>query len=121
MLHTQWAKLEENENYAVSAYGDVINLTNNRIKTGRSNGLGYLQVHLWKNNIGKNFYVHRLVLKYFLNSTFDVNHIDGNKTNNTIENLEATTKSDNIKHALATKLLTRDSLGQFRTPMEDNR
>ena len=116
MLYTQWAILEENTNYAVSAYGDIINLTNSKVKVGRSNGLGYLQVQLWKNSIGHNYYIHRLVLKYFLNSSSDVNHIDGIKANNIVENLEAISKADNTKHALATNLLDRDSLGRFKTP-----
>lgn len=62
---------------------------------------GYLVVNLWKNNKGTDFYVHRLVLSAFLpiNQKLDVNHKDGNKKNNNLENLEWCSRSQNIKHA----------------------
>lgn len=62
---------------------------------------GYLFVQLYKNNEGKNFYIHRLVALYFIDikSKLEVNHIDGNKENNYYKNLEFVTHSKNLKHA----------------------
>ena len=62
----------------------------------------YLVVNLYKNNKGKNVFVHRLVAEAFLDNfskELEVNHKDGNKQNNTIDNLEMLTRSENIKHS----------------------
>lgn len=66
-------------------------------------GTGYDFVCLRKNDSDKNFSVHRLVAQVFIpnpNNYSDVNHIDGNKQNNSVENLEWCTRSQNLKHAL---------------------
>ena len=52
--------------------------------------------------LGKQYYVHRLVALEYLpnpNGYSDVNHKDGNKTNNLLSNLEWTSRSMNMKHA----------------------
>lgn len=61
---------------------------------------GYLHINLYKNGNKKFATIHRLVATTFLNEEkyMEVNHIDGNKTNNNIKNLEWCTKSENIKH-----------------------
>lgn len=75
----------------------------------RCNKRGYKYVCLSKGrNTQKCFQVHRLIAKYFLNEFSDdlqVNHIDGVKTHNNIENLEMVSASDNMKHAIKMKLL----------------
>lgn len=63
---------------------------------------GYEYVHLCKN--GKPYYakIHRIVADAFLDAVpnkIHVNHIDGNKLNNSVENLEWCTSSENLKHA----------------------
>lgn len=61
---------------------------------------GYKFIVLYKNGVGKNFYAHRLVICNFNSeSELEVNHKDGNKTNNDIRNLEYCTHSENLKHA----------------------
>ena len=74
-----------------------------------SNKKGYMIVRTI-NNGKKNYYqVHRLVLKVFLPTdnmeTLQVNHIDGNKSNNNLSNLEWCTGKENIEHALKTGLI----------------
>jgi hypothetical protein len=70
---------------------------------------GYLIVNLYKDKKVKIFQVHRLVAETFIpniNNKPQINHIDANKTNNHIENLEWVTPSENMIHALDNNLLT---------------
>jgi hypothetical protein len=68
---------------------------------------GYLQVGLRKHNQRKWVGVHRLVAIHFIDNPENkpqVNHIDGNKQNNTVENLEWVTQEENQQHAIRTGL-----------------
>lgn len=67
---------------------------------------GYSMVGLWKNNKGKTKTVHRQMMLAFnpTDSYKYVNHIDGDKTNNTLSNLEWCSKADNANHAIANGL-----------------
>lgn len=63
---------------------------------------GYKRVGLCKNRKNKSFSIHRLVATTFLNKPeykSEVNHKDGNKLNNKVDNLEWITHSENVKHA----------------------
>lgn len=67
----------------------------------------YLMVSLWKGNKGTSFYVHRLVAEDFLpNNTYlpEVNHKDGDRQNNLLNNLEWVTSLGNKQHAIETGL-----------------
>lgn len=63
---------------------------------------GYYSVCLHKNNIQKRIYVHRAVLSAFTRDypKMDVNHKDGDKSNNSLSNLEWCTRKENINHAV---------------------
>lgn len=64
---------------------------------------GYVRIHLSKNAISKTLYVHRIVAEAFLprhNNECEVNHINGVKTDNFVDNLEWVTKSENQLHAI---------------------
>ena len=72
------------------------------MKPGKTTS-GYAFIILCKNKRHKNYGIHRLVAQAFIpnpNEYLDVNHIDGNKLNNIVSNLEWCTRSDNLKHAL---------------------
>ena len=67
-------------------------------------GKGYLVAVLSNDGVYRREYIHRLVAKAFLPNPEDkpeVNHIDGNKHNNSVSNLEWVTKSENGKHNYA--------------------
>lgn len=89
--------------YIVSNYGTVINLKHNRKVIPHMNTNGYLRVFI----DGKKIYLHRIVADSFFegdHSELDVNHIDGDKTNNCVGNLEWCTRKENIRHAMDTGL-----------------
>lgn len=95
------------ENYIINNEGNVINKDTGKIKSHNNNTKGYLFVSLYKENKVKQLYVHRLVALYFIpnpNNFETVNHIDGNKENNHVQNLEWCTLTDNIRHAFRTGL-----------------
>lgn len=76
-------------------------------KRMRKDGTCYMAVVLYKNNKYKNFYIHRLVANAFLENPDKketVNHINGNKEDNIVENLEWNTYSENNNHAYITGL-----------------
>lgn len=75
----------------------------------KNNNTGY-RVDLWKNGTPKTFLVARLVAYTHLGLDINdkkttVNHIDGNRFNNNLENLEIISLADNIRHAFNTGLM----------------
>ena len=103
------------DNYKISNLGRLINL--NYRRTGKAklmepfdNGHGYLQVHLSKNKITKTFLVHRLVSEIFIpnpNNLTEINHIDEDKTNNRVDNLEWKSHKDNCNHGTRNKRMAK--------------
>ena len=88
-------------NYWIDDQGEVYNETTKKILTGSIGENGYKYYRLTKNGKKKMFYAHRLVAEAFLENTKNlpvVNHKDGNKLNNTVDNLEWVSYSDNAKH-----------------------
>ena len=87
----------------VSNYGNVKNLYN-CCRAICDNGFGYknTSVHNLDTKKKKQFYIHRLVATLFLDTPssdeIQVNHIDGDKSNNHVSNLEWVNPKDNIKH-----------------------
>ena len=95
-------KIKGFENYAIGFDGSVINIKTGRKLKQKLNKNGYYSVTFSIN--GKLYfrYIHRLVCETFVKNTKNskqVNHKDGNKENNNIENLEWCTSKENIKHA----------------------
>ena len=88
-----WKTIDGYEEYQVSDKGRVKSLKfgKERILKPRRDTCGYLSVSLSKNGEIKQYMVHRLVAKVFIqnpNNLPEVNHLDENKENNSVENLE---------------------------------
>ncbi len=97
-----WKPIHEGglpDGYEISDSGRLKNPKGRVLKVWLTNS-GYYMVNLTSRH--KHFYLHRLVVKYFLGGfskeKTEVNHVDGNKKNNVVSNLEAVSKSDNLKH-----------------------
>lgn len=106
-------EIKDYENqYLISNLGIVISLKRNTILKPQTYN-GYYQIGLNKNSKLKWKTIHRLVANAFIpnsNNKPCVNHIDGNKQNNYVDNLEWVTHSENVKHAF--KIGLKSSKGE---------
>jgi hypothetical protein len=98
---------EKETKYQVSNRGKVKNAKFNKLMSQFTNANGHVFCCLYENKKQHNPYVHRLMAEAFLENpdpeNFNiVNHKDGNKSNNVIENLEWGDQSYNVKHAYET-------------------
>lgn len=103
-----WKVLPSNPNYAVSDDGQIKSLRRNKILTPKRNHDGYLRIQIWERNACHFVSIHRLIAEAFLPAPKEgatvINHKDGNKANNRVENLEWVTQQENIRHAWETGL-----------------
>ncbi len=104
-----WKEINGYEDYLISNIGNVI--SKKKIKhlllTKCKDNYGYYVVALFSNNKRKTLKVHRLVALNFIDNPYDketVNHINGIKTDNRVENLEWCTSAENTYHANKTGL-----------------
>lgn len=91
--------------FVISDSGVIKNLSTNKIHLG-SLARGYKQINLKTNGKYKGYLIHRLVAKAFLenySSELMVNHIDSNKSNNQVNNLEMVTNRENQCHSVKLK------------------
>lgn len=121
---TEWRPIPDYEaQYEVSPAGDI-RRCGRAARTGKGQGGGatigrilkpspvpggYRKVQLWRNGSYQSLLVHRIVAAAFLGPRpegHEVNHKDGDKTNNRVGNLEYMTRSENNRHAYRTGLRT---------------
>lgn len=99
-------KMKRNgKEYDMHLRGKILSLTHTRG--------GYMSVQIFKDSKYYTYKVHRLVAIAFLpnpDSLPEINHIDGNKTNNVSNNLEWCTKSHNIRHAFNSGLIDKHNM-----------
>ena len=94
------------ENYEVSNLGRVRNMKSGRILKPSLTKNGYLEHLLYKNNKQRHLLLHRIIATAFIDNPDEkpqVNHIDENKLNNDLSNLEWCTVRENLTHGTRTK------------------
>lgn len=102
-MKTKWKKIPDFPLYVCSPSGTIKNIKRDKALRPTKDKNGYKKVLLCKNGYHKNIAVHRVVALTFLdnpNNLPQVNHIDGNKINNNVSNLEWCSNYDNMQHAI---------------------
>lgn len=110
-LTEEWRVIEDFPNYEVSNFGRIRNRSSGQILKPGLGGVGYFTVSLYKNKKPVTNNIHQLVADAFLGKKskgMTVNHIDGNKRNNHVSNLEIIAYRDNIRHAYENGLNTHN-------------
>ena len=101
-------------NYKISDSGDVVSIKTGKLMSQQLSSDGYPVVSL--TGIGRTTYrVHRLVAYSFVDKVegkYEINHKDGDKTNNHYTNLEWCNRSENMKHAWSTGLMSHSAEGR---------
>lgn len=103
-----------NQKYIVSKNGEVSRITRHGLhrQKPRIHTNGYLRCTI----CGKDFYIHRLVAICYLENPCgypEINHKDGNKQNNSVDNLEWCNRSFNNRHAFRTGLRKYEALSEI--------
>lgn len=104
-------ELFHNDLYAVSSHGRIMRVAGRTAKSEAGNllrpvvnkALGYWMLSVWSENRQTSLYIHRLIGEFFIGpcpKDFEINHKDGNKLNNRLDNLEYVKGIDNSHHAL---------------------
>lgn len=117
-----WKKIKGFPKYQISNFGRVKSFKqkrNGRILKQQINIVnGYLQIRLSRNNRVETKFVHRLLLKLFTNSNYtdlEINHINGIKSDNRLENLEWINHFKNMKHFWKSDLSNKTRLKMSET------
>lgn len=107
----------EKTKYMISDAGNILNLNTNKYLSMRLGNTGYYQVKLSHNGKAKHYNVHRLVAMHFIFNPENkpiVNHINGDKTNNDVCNLEWVTYSENNHHAMKIGLVKNVGITSYK-------
>lgn len=97
---TEWKVHPDNPRYLISRDGKIYSLKHKKILSAETTKAGYKRVNLWYRHLGKgkSELVHRIVAKAFIPNPENkpyINHLDFNKSNNNVENLEWCTSREN--------------------------
>jgi len=113
-------ELKEFPGYYATKSGKIYSAKTNRYLRPATTKLGYLQLGLSHNNKGYSRLAHRLIAETYVpnpDNKKEVNHIDGDKTNNWDWNLEWATRAENMRHAFNKGLISQKGINNNRTKL----
>ena len=96
--------------YGATKDGRIFSLKTGKIIKPRDNGSGYLVLKLYREGFNQMLYVHRIVYEAFnlyIPRELEINHLNGIKTDNRLENLDIVNRSENLKHAYEIGLMKK--------------
>lgn len=100
----QYSVTKDGRVYSHARYDSRGHLSKGKWLNPAEDNKGYLRVNLYADGVRTTVKVHRLVAQVFIPNQHnkpEVNHINGDKADNTIENLEWSTGSENLRHAFS--------------------
>ena len=119
-----FVKIDGFEKYEVSNLGKIRNVKSGRILKPRLTKNGYLEHLLYKNNKQKHLLLHRIIATTFIDNPEkkpQVNHIDENKLNNDLSNLEwCTIRENNIHGTRIKRIAEKRSIEVIQLDLNDN-
>ena len=119
-MEEEYKKIDGYDNYEVSNFGNVRNTNTGRILKNHKNIHGYYIVDLHKEGTRKTLTIHRLIGLHFIpnpDNLREIDHIDRNRTNNSISNLRWISNSNNLRNRPKFKNSTSKYIGvSFHKP-----
>lgn len=109
-----WQQIIDFPEYEVSDEGKVRRCKNQRELKPSTAGAGYQRVNLRREGQTVQKYIHRLVAEAYLEKpegAYEVNHKDGDKTNNAVDNLEWVSHQQNVQHSFDQLNRTKSKTG----------
>lgn len=118
----EFIKIESEPKYEISKTGIIRNIITKKPKKQYLNSMGYPMISISHKNQSNPHRVHRLLANTFIpnpENLPEINHKDGNKTNNHLNNLEWCTHLENMNHAFTTGLANNTGIQNGMSKLND--